>query len=88
MRIAASAIAAPSVAAAATSAYVAPNEACWSRRPAATKPTGPVAEINVLTLAETRARRAGGVRSVTEVKKREKYRPEQTPFAAIASATP
>ena len=42
----------------------------------------------VLTVAETRARKARGVRSVTEAKNREKYSPEQTPFAAIASATP
>jgi hypothetical protein len=67
---------------------VARNDACWSSSPAPTKPIGPVAEIAVLTAAETLARSAFGVPSVTEAKKRGKNSPEQTPLAAIASATP
>ena len=63
---------APTVAAVATS--MKPGVAdppCCSRMPAATNPRGPVAEMAVITVATTRARSSGGVRTVRAANNRE-----------------
>jgi len=80
-------IAAPTVVAAATSAKPGSAEAeRWSRKPAPTNPSGPVADIAVVADAITRARRRGGAQSVRSAKNRGKKSPEHTPFAAMPSA--
>src|SRR5262245_24106950 len=79
--------AAPSVAMVETSNRLGVVEpVCWASRPAPRKPSGPGAEIAIITDVMTRARSAGGVLVVSAEKKRGKYRPEHSPFAAIAPA--
>src|SRR5262245_45779736 len=73
-------IAVPTTAAPATTARPAETPgAYWLSTPAARKPTGPGAEMAMVTAVMTTGRSGAGVRAVSAAKKRGKYRPELTP---------